>query len=109
MAHLGGPALFGQLLWAETQRRGWEWAEDKEVVGDAASWVWKVTEDYFYDGRQAVDFVVSSVDRLVSRHGAPVRRGSYATWRRHTRDQRMAQVGAEDAVSKAMRTGLPWS
>jgi hypothetical protein len=56
VAHLGGPEWFGQLLWAEAQRRGWEWARDKQVVGDGAAWVWNVTQDYFYDAQQVVDW-----------------------------------------------------
>jgi hypothetical protein len=58
VSHLGGLELFGQLLWAEAQQRGREWAQDKEVVGDRASWVWKTTRTHFFDARQAVDFVV---------------------------------------------------
>jgi len=56
VAHLGGPELFGQLLWAGAQQRSWEWAKDKEVVGDGASWVWNVTRDHFFDARQVVDW-----------------------------------------------------
>jgi hypothetical protein len=56
VAHLGGPELFGQLLWAEAQRRGWERAKDTQVVGDGAAWVWKTTRTHFFDARQAVDW-----------------------------------------------------
>ena len=56
VAYLGGPQVFGQLLWAEARRGGWEWARDKQVVGDGAAWVWNVTQDHFYDARQVVDW-----------------------------------------------------
>jgi hypothetical protein len=56
VAHLGGPELFGQMLWAEAKRRGWEGAADKEVVGDGAAWVWNQAQEHFYDTRQAVDW-----------------------------------------------------
>lgn len=55
-AHLGGPELFGQMVWAEAKRRGWEQAADTEVVGDAAPWIWNLAIDYFYDSLQAVDW-----------------------------------------------------
>jgi hypothetical protein len=55
-AHLGGPELFGQMVWAETHRRGWEQAADTEVVGDGASWIWNLAIDHFYDSLQVVDW-----------------------------------------------------
>ena len=33
VAHLGGPEIFGQMVWAEAARRGWEQAADTQVVG----------------------------------------------------------------------------
>lgn len=56
VAHLGGPELFGRLLWAEAQARGWEAVYDTQVVGDAAPWIWQVTEQHFHDSRQTVDW-----------------------------------------------------
>jgi hypothetical protein len=56
VAHLGGPEIFGQMMWAEAARRGWEQAADTEVVGDAAAWIWNLTMDYFYRSRQVVDW-----------------------------------------------------
>lgn len=60
VAHLGGPEVFGQQLWAEAQQRGWERAKDKEVVGDGAPWIWNLTQDYFYDAQQVVDWYHAS-------------------------------------------------
>ena len=56
IAHLGGPDVFGELLWAEAKRRGWEGAADREVVGDGAPWIWNQVNEHFYDARQAVDW-----------------------------------------------------
>lgn len=56
VAHLGGPELFGQQLWTEAKRRGWESAADRQVVGDAAAWIWNQAQEHFYDARQAVDW-----------------------------------------------------
>ena len=56
VAHLGGPERFGELVWAEARRRGWEHASDSEVVGDGAPWVWNTTATYFYNSWQVVDW-----------------------------------------------------
>ena len=56
VAHLGGPEEFGELLWAEAQRRGWERAAETEVVGDGAVWVWGLAATHFYRSHQAVDW-----------------------------------------------------
>ena len=56
VAHLGGPELFGHLLWAEAQSRGWEAVYDTQVVGDGAPWIWNLTQAHFYDSYQTVDW-----------------------------------------------------
>jgi hypothetical protein len=56
VAHLGGPELFGQKLWAEAARRGWERAVDTEVLGDAAPWIWNLAGEHFYTSEQVVDW-----------------------------------------------------
>ena len=55
-AHLGGPERFGQMVWAEAQRRGWEGAADTQAVGDGAPWIWNLAADHFYDSHQVVDW-----------------------------------------------------
>jgi hypothetical protein len=55
-AHLGGRERFGQMVWAEAQRRGWEQAADTEVLGDGAPWIWNLAIDHFYDSHQVVDW-----------------------------------------------------
>lgn len=56
VAHLGGPELFGELVWMEAQRRDWEQAADTEVLGDGAPWVWNQAKTFFYDSHQVVDW-----------------------------------------------------
>lgn len=56
IAHLGGPELLGQQLWAEAKARGWEEADDREVIGDGAPWIWNQAQEHFYDGQQVVDW-----------------------------------------------------
>jgi len=56
VAHLGGPELFGNLMWAEAQERGWEYVFDTQAIGDGARWIWNLTNEHFYDSRQTVDW-----------------------------------------------------
>jgi hypothetical protein len=56
VAHLGGPERLGQLLWTAAKARGWEEADDKEVIGDGIPWIWTLAQDHFYDGQQVVDW-----------------------------------------------------
>jgi len=63
VAHLGGPELFGNLLWAEAQARGWERRFDTQSIGDGARWIWNLTEQHFYDSQQTVDWY-HAIDHL---------------------------------------------
>jgi len=56
IAHLGGPELFGEKLWAEGQRRQLHIAYEKACVSDAAQWIWGLCEDYFPESEQVVDW-----------------------------------------------------
>jgi hypothetical protein len=56
VAHLGGPDVFGQAVWAEARRRGWTRARDTLAVGDGAAWIWNLIKEHFYDSRQCVDW-----------------------------------------------------
>jgi hypothetical protein len=55
-AHLGGPEIFGELAFAEARRRGWEQAQDTQVIGDGAVWIWNQAGLHFGDSRQLVDW-----------------------------------------------------
>ena len=59
-AYLGGPEIFGQLLWAEAKERGWEEVYDTQVMGDGAHWIWNLGAEHFYDSFQTVDWYHSS-------------------------------------------------
>ena len=56
VAHLGGPSVFGDLLWAEARQRHWMQARETIVLGDGASWIWNLTADKFFTSRQVVDW-----------------------------------------------------
>lgn len=56
VAHLGGPAEIGQLLWAEAQARGWNKAGQTQIIGDGAKWIWGIADTHFYDSHQTVDW-----------------------------------------------------
>lgn len=98
VAHLGGPELFGQLLWAEAQRRGWGVAKDKQVVGDGASWVWKMAEDYFFDGRQVVDWY-HAMEHLSDAGGMLHGEGTPAAKRWYRLAQRVLYQGHAERIA----------
>jgi hypothetical protein len=55
-AHLGGPEVFGELVFAEARRRGWERAQDTQAIGDGAAWIWNQVGLHFGASRQLVDW-----------------------------------------------------
>ena len=76
VAHLGGPRIFGQMVWAEAQRRGWEQAPESEVLGDGATWIWNLAAEHFYDSYQIVDWYhatehLAAGARLLKGEGTP--------------------------------------
>ena len=56
VAHLGGPDVFGQAVWAEARRRGWTRAGDTIALGDGAPWIWNLIKEHFFDSHQLVDW-----------------------------------------------------
>jgi hypothetical protein len=56
VAPLGGPDVFGQLVWAEARRRPWSQARETVALGDGAPWIWNLVGEHFYDSRQVVDW-----------------------------------------------------
>lgn len=56
VAHLGGPELLGELVWAQARRCGWEQAQDTLVVGDGAVWIWNQAALHFGQSHQLVDW-----------------------------------------------------
>lgn len=55
-AHLGGPECLGEMLFAEARRRGWEQAQDTEVVADGAAWIWNQADLHFGQSHQLIDW-----------------------------------------------------
>jgi hypothetical protein len=55
VAHLGGPEVFGEMVFAEARRREWERAQDTQVVADGAAWIWNQADLHFGQSRQLVD------------------------------------------------------
>lgn len=55
-AYLGGPEVFGQKVWTEAKRRGWQKAADTQAIGDGAVWIWNLVGEHFYDSEQVVDW-----------------------------------------------------
>ena len=55
-AHLGGPEVLGELVFTEARRRGWEQAQDTQVIGDGAVWIWNQAAEHFGQSRQLVDW-----------------------------------------------------
>ena len=75
-AHLGGPDVFGQVLWAEAQRRRWEQAGETIVLGDGAPWVWNLASEHFFGSREGVDWYhgsqhLAQAARLLHGEGTP--------------------------------------
>ena len=56
VAHLGGPAIFGEAVWAEARQRHWMQARETVVLGDGAAWIWNLAADKFFTSRQVVDW-----------------------------------------------------
>lgn len=75
-AHLGGPEVLGEMIWAEAKRRGWEGARDTEAVGDGAPWIWNLVALHFAGSRQLVDWYhanehLIAAGRLLKGEGTP--------------------------------------
>ena len=64
VAHLGGPAILGEALWAEARQRRWMQARETVVLGDGATWIWNLAADKFFTSRQVVDCIMpNSISR----------------------------------------------
>ncbi len=79
VAHLGGPEIFGQLLWAEAKARRWSRAIETVVLGDGAPWIWNQAGDHFYDSVQIVDWYhakqhLAQAANLIHGEGTPAAR-----------------------------------
>ena len=80
-AHLGGPEVFGELVFTEARRRGWEQAQDTQVIGDGAVWIWNQAAVHFGKSWQLVDWYhakqhLAQAARLCKGEGTP----AYTLW-----------------------------
>jgi hypothetical protein len=101
VAHLGGPEAFGEMMWAEAARRGWEEAPDTQVIGDGAPWIWNLALDHFYKSRKVVDWYHAS-EHL----GAAARQikgeGTIAGQRWFNAQKRVLYKGGADRVAQLL-------
>ena len=75
-AHLGGPEVFGERLFAEACRRGWDQAHETQVVADASAWIWNQVGLHFSSSRQLIDWYhadqhLAAAARLFKGEGTP--------------------------------------
>ena len=81
VAHLGGPEVIGEMTWTEARRRGWEQAQDTQVVGDGAVWIWNQAALHFGTSHQVVDWYhakqhLTAAARLLKTEGS----SAFARW-----------------------------
>jgi hypothetical protein len=57
-SYVGGiesPDVFGNHIYGEALRRGLEKAQKVCVIGDAATWIWNIVEEHFWEAIQIID------------------------------------------------------
>lgn len=106
VAHLGGPEVFGQLVWSEARRRGWTRAQETIALGDGAVWVWNIVKDHFYNSRQGVDWYhatshLSQVAALLHGEATPMAH----RWRKER--ETLLFEGQADQIAAHIRKAIP--
>ncbi|MFZ0060584.1 MAG: hypothetical protein WAL47_00950 [Pyrinomonadaceae bacterium] len=101
VAHLGGPETLGELAWAEARRRGWEQAQDSQVLGDGAVWIWQQAALHFGTSQQTVDWYhalqhLTEAARLLKGEGTP----AFTRWR--TRSETLLYQGQAARIADAL-------
>lgn len=76
VAHLGGPDVIGEMSWTEARSRGWEQAQDTQILGDGAVWIWNQAALHFGESVQTVDWYhanqhLTAAARLLKTEGSP--------------------------------------
>lgn len=76
VAHLGAGDVVGEMTWTEARRRGWEQAQDTQVIGDGAVWIWNEAALHFPTSHQVVDWYhakehLTAATRLLKPEGTP--------------------------------------
>jgi hypothetical protein len=95
VAYLGGPESFGEMAFAEARRRGWEQAQDTQVVADGAAWIWHQADLHFGRSHQLVDWYhaaehLATAAKLCKGDGTP----AFQLWF-HSRETALYQGHAE--------------
>lgn len=95
VAHLGGPDVFGEMVYAEARRRNWEQAQDTQVIADGAVWIWNQADLHFGRSRQLVDWYhadqhLAAAGKLLKGEGTP----AFQLWF-HKRETALYQGHAE--------------
>ena len=104
VAHLGGPEVLGEKVWAEARRRGWEQVPETLVLGDGAAWIWNQAALHFGTSRQVVDWWhakahLTAAGRLLYPEGS----AALTHWLQ-SREERLYQGGAPQIAQElAMR------
>lgn len=49
------PSAFGQRVWREARRRGFDQAPRQVVLGDGAAWIWNLADEHFPNAIQILD------------------------------------------------------
>lgn len=106
VAHLGGPEVFGELAYAEAHRRGWEHAQDTQVVADGAPWIWHQVALHFGESRQLVDWYhgkqhLAEAARLLKGEDTP----AYTRWL-NSRATTLYQ-GHADRIARELERAAP--
>jgi len=104
VAHLGGPDVLGEMVWAKARKCSWEQAQDTVVIGDGAPWIWNQSAFHFGSSRQLVDWFHAK-QHLVEAARQLKREGSaaYSRWL-NSRETRLFQGHAAriaDELGKA--------
>jgi hypothetical protein len=107
VAHLGGPDTLGEMAWSEAQRRGWEQAQETQVLGDGAPWIWNQAALHFPDSYQVVDWYhakqhLSEAARLLKGDGT----SAYRRWL-NSRTTWLYQGQAEQIANELATAALP--
>lgn len=105
-AHLGGPEVMGELLWAQARRCGWEQAQDSVVLGDGAPWIWNQAALHFGRSHQIVDWFhaqqhLQAAAGLLKAEGTP----AYKRWL-NSRTQQLYQ-GHAARIAKELEKATP--
>ena len=102
VAHLGGPQIFGELVWAEARRRDWERVYDTQSIGDGARWIWNLTGEHFFDSYQTVDWY-HALEHLhtAAQHYHPHNEKACQRW--YTRNETLLFQGHAETIARELK------